>query len=69
MTCALCHDTGSLSKTIAGNLDCIYCDTAYQRGDLEAWYKTVAKPMQLITLDLLWLAVLREREIQQGENK
>lgn len=69
MTCIHCSDTGSLSKQVTGDIDCIYCDAPYERGDLETWYKTVAKPQQLGELDLLWLTVLRERQINQGEKK
>lgn len=67
--CALCHDTGSLSKTVRGSLDCAYCDVANQRMDQERWYMNIVWPMQLSVLDLMWLVVLREREIQQGEKE
>lgn len=69
MACECCSDTGSMSKDVGGFLDCPYCDAAYERGDLETWYKTVAKPQNLVLLDVLWLAVLRERQINQGEKK
>lgn len=65
--CALCHGTGSLSKTVSGNLDCAYCEAAYERIALEQWYTTIAKSNRFSVLDLMWLVVLREREIQQGE--
>ncbi len=37
MTCAHCNDTGSLSKDLDGDLDCIHCDIAQERAGLEAW--------------------------------
>lgn len=60
--CALCHDTGSLSKTVSGEWDCIYCDVTDERMAFVQWYLAIAKPMQLSVLDLMWLVVLRERE-------
>lgn len=67
MTCEFCSDTGSLSKDVGGFLDCPYCDTPYERGDLETWYKTVAKPQKHDLLDLLWLTVLRERQLSKTD--
>lgn len=29
--CEKCHDTGSISKHMAGNLDCVSCDAATER--------------------------------------
>lgn len=65
MTCTFCNDTGSLSKDVCGFLDCTHCPAASERVDLERWYKTVVKPQQLPVQDALWLAVLRERQINQ----
>lgn len=35
--CTHCHDTGSLSKDLEGQLDCVYCKAADQRVALQAW--------------------------------
>jgi len=35
--CTECNDTGSLSKDINGDLDCIHCDVAIERAGLEQW--------------------------------
>jgi hypothetical protein len=58
--CQHCNDTGSLSKDIAGHLDCAYCDAARQRAELESWYVEVKKQHDVI--DLLWLAFQRGRD-------
>jgi hypothetical protein len=55
--CEHCNDTGSRSKDIGGQLDCVHCQAAQQRVELEAWYKAVKN--QYITVDLLWLAFQR----------
>lgn len=38
MNCAHCEDTGSLSKSLDGYLDCGHCDIAAKRVELERWY-------------------------------
>lgn len=68
MTCEHCSDTGSLRKDVGGHWDCPYCDVAQQRTDLENWHKTVIKPQQLPVQDVLWLAVLRERQLHQTDS-
>jgi hypothetical protein len=35
--CEKCHDTGSLSKDIEGQTDCVYCTVAGERAGLEIW--------------------------------
>lgn len=35
--CTHCNDTGSLSKDIEGQMDCVYCDVAGERAGLEIW--------------------------------
>lgn len=35
--CQCCGDTGSLSKTLEGDLDCVHCDVAGERVNFEAW--------------------------------
>lgn len=35
MNCTHCDDTGSLSKTFSGYLDCAHCDVARQRVELD----------------------------------
>jgi hypothetical protein len=35
--CSHCADTGSLSKNLEGQLDCVYCRVADERVALEAW--------------------------------
>lgn len=38
--CTHCDDTGSLSKQLeGGQLDCVYCEAARTRTELEAWCK------------------------------
>jgi len=37
MSCPYCNDTGSLSKDLDGYLDCVHCDVAEERAQLEAW--------------------------------
>lgn len=69
MTCTHCSDTGSLSKDVGGFLDCPHCPAAGDRLLLEHWYKTLAKPQQLDLMDVLWLAIQRDRQINQGEKK
>lgn len=36
-TCEHCNGTGSLSKDIEGQMDCVYCGVARERADLEIW--------------------------------
>ncbi len=69
MTCDHCNDTGSLSKDIGGFIDCPYCTAAHDRTELEHWYRTEAKSQQHDLMDLIWLAIQRDRKIQQGEQK
>lgn len=35
--CTHCDDTGSLSKNLEGDLDCVYCGAALERVGLNAW--------------------------------
>jgi hypothetical protein len=35
--CTHCDDTGSLSKDIEGQMDCVYCTIAGERAGLEIW--------------------------------
>lgn len=63
MVCEHCSDTGSLSKTVTGLLDCGHCAAAGERLLLEHWYRTVAKPQQHDLLDLMWLAIQHDRQI------
>jgi hypothetical protein len=35
--CSHCADTGSLSKELEGQLDCVYCKATDERMALEAW--------------------------------
>lgn len=37
MNCVYCSDTGSLSRDLEGELDCVHCDVAQERAALEAW--------------------------------
>lgn len=37
MSCAHCNDTGSLSKDLHGDLDCVFCETATERLTVEGW--------------------------------
>jgi hypothetical protein len=37
MKCAHCNNTGSLSKSLDGYLDCAHCDVAEERRKLESW--------------------------------
>jgi len=47
MNCSHCNDTGSLSKTTWGQLDCAHCDTAMERMRVEAWARRIAPLVQL----------------------
>ena len=40
MICAHCNDTGSLSKSLLGHLDCTRCEAAGERAVLEHWVRT-----------------------------
>jgi ferredoxin-like protein FixX len=35
--CEHCNDTGSLSQSMDGDLDCGHCDIATERAKLDAW--------------------------------
>lgn len=37
MSCLRCDDTGSLSRDPEGYLDCVHCDVAEERSEVEAW--------------------------------
>ena len=50
MNCDRCHDTGSLSKSVTGYLDCPYCDAADERMRVEAWARRAAPGVGLIDL-------------------
>ena len=50
MTCEQCNDTGSLSKSITGFLDCVSCDTAVERARVEAWARRAAPGAGLVDL-------------------
>ncbi|MCG2586533.1 hypothetical protein [Massilia sp. TS11] len=39
MSCLHCDDTGSLSKSLDGALDCPHCEAAPERAALNAWAK------------------------------
>lgn len=67
MSCEKCNDTGSLSKHLDGMLDCPYCPAADQRIKLADWHKMMRHEHHPI--DLLWLAIQHDREINQGEKK
>ena len=48
MTCEFCNDTGSLSKSITGFLDCSHCGSAEERMRVEAWARRAAPGAGLI---------------------
>lgn len=37
--CQFCNDTGSLSKDVYGYRDCVHCDTAKERNELDKWIR------------------------------
>ncbi|MBQ5963178.1 hypothetical protein [Massilia sp. ZL223] len=54
MTCAHCADTGSLSKTIYGFLDCAHCDVAEERARVEAWARRATPEVQAHSVWLIY---------------
>ena len=38
-SCNHCDDTGSLSKSLTGHLDCAHCEVAPERAALNSWAK------------------------------
>lgn len=46
--CEHCDDTGSLSKSITGFLDCPHCDAAEERMSLESWARRNAPSAGII---------------------
>lgn len=51
--CDRCEDTGSLSKELAGMLDCASCPVANERAALEKWAKE--NKVSYVTETDLWL--------------
>jgi hypothetical protein len=51
--CIHCNDTGSLSKDLAGHLDCAHCTVANERAELEKWAKE--NRVSYVTETDLWL--------------
>jgi hypothetical protein len=54
MICIHCNDTGSLSKSLEGDLDCVHCDVAVERVTLETW----VKQSKLTGYSLYWMLYL-----------
>lgn len=54
MNCVHCHDTGSLTKSLAGFPDCGHCDVADERMRVEAWARRNAPSAGLIDLWLIY---------------
>jgi hypothetical protein len=50
MTCEHCNGTGSLSKSVVGFPDCVYCDVAQERTQLEVWARRNAPSAGLVDL-------------------
>jgi hypothetical protein len=50
MTCEHCNGTGSLSKSVTGFLDCIYCNAAEERAQLEVWARRNAPSAGIVDL-------------------
>jgi hypothetical protein len=51
--CIHCNNTGSLSKDLAGHLDCAHCTVANERAELEKWAKE--NRVSYVTETDLWL--------------
>jgi hypothetical protein len=37
MSCPVCADTGSILKTLYADKDCVHCEVAIERVELEQW--------------------------------
>ena len=62
MICGHCNDTGSLSKSVHGHLDCPHCDATEERLALEDW----ATPFRHHDISaLLWLVYQRGKQAEQ----
>lgn len=57
MNCIHCNDTGSLSRSLDGDLDCGHCDVAQERARVSSWAAGIRR--QCDTGTLAWLAYLR----------
>lgn len=66
MTCVHCNDTGSLSKSDAGYLDCPHCDVAQERADLEAWARRNAPSAAMLDV---WAIYQRGKAAVAGQNQ
>lgn len=55
MNCANCENTGSLSKTLEGGLDCPHCHVAELRAELNALVKLMPESGEALNFRLYWL--------------
>jgi hypothetical protein len=65
--CPHCHDTGSLSKDIEGQLDCVYCGAALERVGLNAWCRNNI-PKGASHAAAAWLIYRKAQELANNGN-
>lgn len=58
--CETCHDTGSLSRDLHGDLDCPHCDVASQRAQLDDWLRDNAPNAHPVDAWLIYQRGLRD---------
>jgi hypothetical protein len=66
MSCTQCNDTGSLSKSLTGYLDCPHCDVAAERAKLEAWARRAAPGAGLLDV---WTIYQHGKAAQASQNQ
>lgn len=54
MSCAHCNDTGSLSKSLHGYLDCAHCGVAEERVAVNIWADCAGLDVSLVDAWLLY---------------
>lgn len=63
--CIHCNNTGSLSKDLAGHLDCAHCTVANERAELEKWAKE--NRVSYVTETDLWMIFQHGRQAVDKE--